>query len=63
MRRCAGAPLQVVLAPILALALIHFVYIGGDRYHVAVAPMILALAGVALAAVRNSFTADVTQRS
>jgi hypothetical protein len=52
----------VVLAPILALALIHFVYIGGDRYHVAVAPMILALAGVALAAVRNSFAVGVADR-
>ncbi len=62
MRRCASAPLQVVLAPILALALIHFVYIGGDRYHVAVAPMILALAGVALAAVRNSFAVGVADR-
>ncbi len=40
--------LRVVLAPIAGLALVHFVFIGGDRYHAAVAPMILALASVGL---------------
>ena len=55
MNRCERAPLQIVLAPIITLACVHFVYIGGDRYHVAVAPMILALAGVMLASIHASF--------
>jgi hypothetical protein len=36
----------IFFAPILALALLHVVYLGGDRYHAAVAPMLLALAGI-----------------
>ena len=54
MNRCAKEPLIIVLAPIVALAGVHFVYIGGDRYHVAVAPMILALAGVMLASIHTA---------
>jgi hypothetical protein len=45
---------HALLAPIAALALLHFVFIGGDRYHADVAPMILALAGVGLARVRRT---------
>ena len=55
MNRCEREPLHIVLAPIVTLALVHFVYIGGDRYHVAVAPMIVALSGVMLAAMRNAW--------
>jgi 4-amino-4-deoxy-L-arabinose transferase-like glycosyltransferase len=49
-RRARRRPaLRIALAPIVAIAAVHFVFIGGDRYHAAVAPMILALAGVGLA--------------
>jgi hypothetical protein len=40
----------VLLAPVVALGALHTVYLGGDRYHPAVAPMVLALVGIALAA-------------
>jgi 4-amino-4-deoxy-L-arabinose transferase-like glycosyltransferase len=43
----------LVLAPIAALAALHFLYIGGDRYHAGVMPMIGALAGVGLATLRR----------
>lgn len=59
MNRCEREPLHIVVAPIVALALVHFVYIGGDRYHVAVAPMIIALSGVMLAAMRNALRKPV----
>ncbi|MET0284730.1 MAG: hypothetical protein ABW352_09680 [Polyangiales bacterium] len=36
----------ILFAPPLALAALHVVYLGGDRYHAAVAPMLLALAGI-----------------
>lgn len=39
----------LLLAPIAALALLHMAYLGGDRYHAAVSPMVLALAAIALA--------------
>lgn len=61
LRRCARAPLHIVLAPVLMLACIHFVYIGGDRYHVAVAPMMFALAGVAVAALREGLKRSAAQ--
>jgi 4-amino-4-deoxy-L-arabinose transferase-like glycosyltransferase len=48
-RRAAPTAQAVLFAPILALAALHAVYLGGDRYHAAVAPMLLALAGVGLA--------------
>jgi 4-amino-4-deoxy-L-arabinose transferase-like glycosyltransferase len=48
-RRRAGVAHVVIFAPVLALGALHFVYIGGDRYHAAVMPMIAALAGVGLA--------------
>ena len=38
----------VLLGPIVALGLLHMTFLGGDRYHAAVAPMLLALAGVAI---------------
>jgi 4-amino-4-deoxy-L-arabinose transferase-like glycosyltransferase len=41
----------VLFAPIVALAGLHAAYLGGDRYHAAVAPMVLALAGIGLASV------------
>lgn len=44
----------VLLTPIAALAGLHMVYLGGDRYHAAVAPMVMALAGIALARPRAS---------
>ncbi len=43
----------LILAPIAALAALHFVYLGGDRYHAGVMPMIGALAGVGLATLRR----------
>ncbi|MDB4985448.1 MAG: putative O-linked GlcNAc transferase-putative TPR-containing transrane protein [Myxococcaceae bacterium] len=43
----------VLFAPIAALAALHMVYLGGDRYHPAVAPMVLALAGIAFAKLRR----------
>jgi hypothetical protein len=43
----------VLLTPIAALAGLHMVYLGGDRYHAAVAPMLMALAGIALARRRD----------
>ncbi|HEY6879186.1 MAG TPA: hypothetical protein VI299_14270 [Polyangiales bacterium] len=36
----------ILFAPIAALAALHVVYLGGDRYHAAVAPLLLALAGI-----------------
>jgi hypothetical protein len=41
----------ITLAPVLGLALLHFVYIGGDRYHAAVVPMLAALAALGAATV------------
>lgn len=43
----------LLLAPIAGLAGLHMVYLSGDRYHAAVAPMMLALAGVAVTACRR----------
>lgn len=43
----------LVLAPIAALAALHVVYLGGDRYHAGVMPMIGALAGVGFATLRR----------
>jgi hypothetical protein len=52
--RSSSPTLRAILfAPIAALAALHTVYLGGDRYHAAVAPMLLALAGVGLAAFRQ----------
>lgn len=47
-RRADATMRALLFAPILALAGLHMLYLGGDRYHAAVAPMIIALAGVAL---------------
>lgn len=44
-RRRGVAPV-ILLAPIVALAVLHFVYIGGDRYHAAVTPMFIVLAAI-----------------
>jgi hypothetical protein len=45
--------LKVALfAPIAALALLHFVFLGGDRYHAPVVPLMAALASLALGALR-----------
>lgn len=41
----------ITLAPLLGLALLHFVYIGGDRYHAAVVPMLAALAALGAATI------------
>lgn len=38
-----------LFGPVLALALLHFVYLGGDRYHAPVAPLLAILAAEALA--------------
>lgn len=48
-RRGSRVMSVILLAPIAALALLHATYLGGDRYHAAVAPMLLALAGVGAA--------------
>lgn len=45
-RRGSRRMRAILFAPPLALALLHTVYIGGDRYHAAVAPMLIALAGI-----------------
>lgn len=45
--RRAGATIKAILfCPVLAIAGLHSVYLGGDRYHAAVAPMVMALAGI-----------------
>lgn len=44
--RRRGAMPATLLAPIVGLAVLHFVYIGGDRYHSAVAPMFVVLAAI-----------------
>jgi 4-amino-4-deoxy-L-arabinose transferase-like glycosyltransferase len=44
----------LLLAPILSIAALHMVYLGGDRYHAAVAPMFIALAGIAVARPRRT---------
>ena len=46
--RRRGVMPVLLFAPVLALAALHFVYIGGDRYHAAVAPMFIVLAAVGL---------------
>jgi 4-amino-4-deoxy-L-arabinose transferase-like glycosyltransferase len=46
--RRRGVMPATLLAPILGLAVLHFVFIGGDRYHSAVAPMFVALAAIGL---------------
>lgn len=43
----------ITLGPLLGFSLLHFVYIGGDRYHAAVVPMMAALAGLAVARARR----------
>jgi hypothetical protein len=40
----------ILIGPIAAIAILHMTFLGGDRYHAAVAPMVLALAGIALRA-------------
>lgn len=48
LRHGTGSMRAILFAPIVAIAVLHATYLGGDRYHAAVAPMILALSGVAL---------------
>jgi len=48
-RGAPGTMRAVLFAPVVAIAVLHSVYLGGDRYHAAVAPMLLALAGVGIA--------------
>lgn len=43
----------LLLGPIAALAVLHMVFLGGDRYHAAVAPMVLALAAIGLTVQRG----------
>jgi len=47
-RKRTSTALAAVIGPILGLGTLHFVYIGGDRYHGAVFPMIAALAAFAM---------------
>lgn len=47
-RRAPPSARALLLAPVLALAGLHAVYLGGDRYRAAVAPMLLALSGVGM---------------
>jgi 4-amino-4-deoxy-L-arabinose transferase-like glycosyltransferase len=54
-RRGAGSVQAWLFAPPLAIAALHMVYLGGDRYHAAVAPMMIALAGVAWAKRRDAY--------
>lgn len=42
---------MALYSPVLGLAVLHFVHIGGDRYHAIVIPMFAALASVGLARV------------
>jgi 4-amino-4-deoxy-L-arabinose transferase-like glycosyltransferase len=44
----------VLLAPIAAILALHSVYLGGDRYLSAVAPMFLALDGIGLASLQGA---------
>jgi hypothetical protein len=41
-----------IFAPILALAGLHFVFLGGDRYHAPVVPLMAALAAIAIGRAR-----------
>lgn len=58
-----GSPVMraVLFAPVLAIAGLHMVYLGGDRYHPAAAPVLLALAGIALARPRKQAAGLVRQ--
>jgi 4-amino-4-deoxy-L-arabinose transferase-like glycosyltransferase len=47
-RRGPALARGLLFAPCVALAALHFVYLGGDRYHLAVMPCLLALEGVGL---------------
>ncbi|MEY4508830.1 MAG: hypothetical protein RLZZ450_952 [Pseudomonadota bacterium] len=52
-RRSGGTLKAILFTPVLAIAGLHSVYLGGDRYHAAVAPMLMALAGIGFAVWRK----------
>lgn len=48
-RRSLRLPVHLVaVIPVLAVAVVHFTYIGGDRYHAPVAPVFFAFAAIGL---------------
>jgi hypothetical protein len=48
-----ASPVTVaLLAPLVGVAALHFVFLGGDRYHAPVVPMMAVLAALALEALR-----------
>lgn len=51
--RRAGTATIALLAPIAGLAALHFVFLGGDRYHAPVVPMLAVLAAIALESARR----------
>ena len=59
-RRPLSSVTALLLAPIVAIASLHMVYLGGDRYHAAVAPMLSALAGSAVARHRSKVRSSDT---
>ncbi len=67
-RQASPTMRAILFAPLGAIALLHTVYLGGDRYHAAVAPMLLALAGIyaaerARSRVRQDDTLEVEARA
>ncbi|UJR86125.1 hypothetical protein [Sandaracinus amylolyticus] len=53
-RRSGDGRVKVALfAPLLGLAALHFVFLGGDRYHAPVVPLMAALCALAITAARR----------
>lgn len=50
-----------IFAPILALAALHFVFLGGDRYHAPVVPLMAVLAALALDAAQRARPPAISQ--
>ncbi len=44
-RRARPGPRAIVVAACVAVALVHFAFLGGDRYHLPLVPLIAAVAG------------------
>lgn len=53
-RRPMGAPGAAILAPLAGTALVHAVYLGGDRYHAPTVLLLCALAAFAIVELRRT---------
>jgi hypothetical protein len=49
-----GAPGAAILAPLAGTALVHAVYLGGDRYHAPTVLLLCALAAFAIVELRRT---------